>query len=231
METDHVFAPEVEKELEKLSPKKPKVEPKKESKSKIAPTSFYSPKGQHAPAVKGKKTISANSKLKVDISSVSKTSTSKAISQSSLLPKMSKYNQDLLIKDTSNGKTSYRDQYGWFTVAKPKKQKSSTKQSKIPNVFLTPRTNSKKFSATREKSLASNHKWISKSSLIKSTSYAKTQLNDKSTQVIEKPLIVDSNGIVMNLKNKPLVRKPHLYTLIDSTNPKGPIQRWVPRKP
>nr|XP_043633199.1 uncharacterized protein LOC122604369 [Erigeron canadensis] len=38
-------------------------------------------------------------------------------------------------------------------------------------------------------------------------------------------MIVDSNGIVINLKNKPLVREPHLYTLIDSTNPKGLIQR------
>ena len=203
LETDHVFAPEVEKELEKLSPKKDK--PKKESKSKIAPTSFYSPKSQHASAVKGKQTTSHTSP-------VSRTSTSKVIFTSRFLPKKTKTCQVFLKKDTSDGKTGFRDQYGWFTVSKKQNNKNQVDDKSPVRRNWIAKDTKKKFS---EKKLA---KQLS----------VKTP---KSSTVISKPLIIDSNGIVMNLKNKPLVRKPHLYSLIDSTNPKGPIQRWVPRKP
>ena len=95
---------------------------------------------------------------------------------------MWKSTQDLLIKSTSNGKTQYRDQYGWFSVAKSKKQnfKSPTKQNQNKNVFLTPQPNSKNLSDKGENSLASKQKWVSKSTLQNSTSYAKTQVNKNS---------------------------------------------------
>jgi hypothetical protein len=212
LETDHVFAPEVEKELEKLSPKKPKDKPKKESKSKIAPTSFYSPKSQHASAVKGKQTTSHTSQLKVEIPPVSRTSTSKVISTSRFLPKKTKTCQVFLKKDTSDGKTGFRDQYGWFTVSKKQNNKNQVDDKSPVRRNWIAKDNKKKFS---KKKLAN----------------PVSVKTSKSSTVMSKPLIVNSDGIVMNFKNQPLERKPYLYSLNAFTNPKGPIQRWVPRKP
>ena len=122
----------IEKGVKQLSFKKPKVESKKESKSKIAPTSFYSPKSQFAPAVKGKNTI------KVHVSSVSRTSALKTISKNSPISKMSKTSQVFLTKDTSKGITIYRDQYGWFTVITPKKQNPKSSNNTMIN-FSNPK--------------------------------------------------------------------------------------------
>lgn len=139
-----------------------------------------------------------------------------------------------MTKETSKGITSYRDQYGWFTAAKPKKKiqnvsnENPNKQvSKNKQMWISKSPVPRNGKANDYKKINQSKKNTSNSSnLAKPLSKLKT----KHSTVISKPFIVNSHGVVMNLQNKPLVRKPHLYSLNNSTNPKGPFKQWVPRK-